>query len=174
MEENWYAVEQQVRDRLNESPGGRADWSPDPWPCPIGASPELRRDHDHSSGELGLGSRNAVVSGALTRARQRARGDEITSRERTPTMHQEERTMHHRILPISCKPYTLNWLPERLIVSHYENNYDAAVGSLNAVRDRLAGMDPTVSSAAEIRALKREELSAISNGALQSTITSLP
>ncbi|PYM55439.1 MAG: hypothetical protein DMD77_19805 [Candidatus Rokuibacteriota bacterium] len=82
-------------------------------------------------------------------------------------MHQEERTMHHRILPIPCKPYTLNWLPERLIVSHYENNYDAAVGSLNAVRDRLAGMDPTASSAAEIRALKREELSAISNGGLQ-------
>ena len=75
--------------------------------------------------------------------------------------------MHHRILPIPCKPYTLNWLPERLIVSHYENNYGAAVRSLNAVRDRLAGMDPTASSAAEIRAFKREELSAISNGGLQ-------
>jgi len=23
--------------------------------------------------------------------------------------------MQHRILPIPCKPYTLNWLPERLI-----------------------------------------------------------
>ena len=30
--------------------------------------------------------------------------------------------MHHRIVPIPCKPYTLNWLPERLIVSHYQNN----------------------------------------------------
>jgi Fe-Mn family superoxide dismutase len=71
--------------------------------------------------------------------------------------------MHHRILPIPCKPYTLNWLPERLIVSHYENNYGAAVRSLNAVRDRLAGMDPTASIAAEIRALKREELSAMAS-----------
>ncbi len=40
--------------------------------------------------------------------------------------------MHHRILPIPCKPYSLNWLPERLIVSHYENSYGAAVQSLNA------------------------------------------
>jgi superoxide dismutase, Fe-Mn family len=71
--------------------------------------------------------------------------------------------MHHRILPIPCKPYTLNWLPERLIVSHYENNYGAAVRSLNAVRDRLAGMDPTAAIAPEIRALKREELSAMAS-----------
>src|SRR5437899_2998564 len=167
MEENWYAVEQQVRDRLNEARAAARTGALNRGLALSGRRPNSRRDHDHSSGELGLGSRNAVVSGALTRARQRARGDEMTSRERTPTMHQEERTMHHRILPISCKPYTLNWLPERLIVSHYENNYDAAVGSLNAVRDRLAGMDPTASSAAEIRALKREELSAISNGGLQ-------
>jgi Fe-Mn family superoxide dismutase len=71
--------------------------------------------------------------------------------------------MHHRILPIPCKPYTLNWLPERLIVSHYENNYGVAVRSLNAVRDRLAGMDPTGAIAPEIRALKREELSAMAS-----------
>lgn len=70
--------------------------------------------------------------------------------------------MHHRILPIPCKPYSLNWLPERLIVSHYENNYGAAVRSLNALRDRLAGMEPT-STAGEIRALRREELSAMAS-----------
>jgi superoxide dismutase, Fe-Mn family len=69
-------------------------------------------------------------------------------------------TMHHRILPIPCKPYSLNWLPERLIVSHYENNYGAAVRSLNALRERLAGLDPTTAATGEIRALRREELSA--------------
>ena len=71
--------------------------------------------------------------------------------------------MHHRILPIPCKPYTLNWLPERLIVSHYENNYGASVRSLNALRDRLASMDLATTTAAEIRALKREELSAMAS-----------
>ena len=68
--------------------------------------------------------------------------------------------MHHQILPIPRKPYALNWLPERLIVSHYEKDYGAAVRSLNALRDRLAAMDLSVAPA-EMRALKREELSAV-------------
>jgi Fe-Mn family superoxide dismutase len=59
------------------------------------------------------------------------------------------------------KPYALSWLPERLIVSHYENDYGAAVRSLNAIRDRLAAMDSDATPGAEIRALKREELSAM-------------
>ena len=74
--------------------------------------------------------------------------------------------MHHRILLIPCKPYTLNWLPERLIVSHYENNYGAVVRSLNALRDRLAGMNLATTTAAEIRALRREELSAMASAVL--------
>src|SRR5215470_2914491 len=67
--------------------------------------------------------------------------------------------MHHQIVPMPCKPYSLNWLPERPIVSHYENNYGGAVRSLNAVRDRLAGIDLFSTPAAELRALKREEMS---------------
>jgi len=74
--------------------------------------------------------------------------------------------MHHRILPIPCKPYTLNWLPERLIVSHYENNYGAVVRSPNALRDRIAGMTAATATAAEIRALRREELSATASAIL--------
>ena len=69
--------------------------------------------------------------------------------------------MHHQILPIPRKPYALNWLPERLIVSHYEKDYGAAVRSLNALRDRLAVMDPSAVAPAEMRALKREELSVV-------------
>jgi len=69
--------------------------------------------------------------------------------------------MHHQILPIPRKPYALNWLPERLIVSHYEKDYGAAVRSLNALRDRLAVLDPSSVSPAEMRALKREELSVV-------------
>ena len=69
--------------------------------------------------------------------------------------------MHHQILPIPRKPYALNWLPERLIVSHYEKDYGAAVRSLNALRDRLAAMDSSSITPAEMRALKREELSAV-------------
>lgn len=69
--------------------------------------------------------------------------------------------MNHQILPLPRKPYALNWLPERLIVSHYEKDYGGAVRSLNALRDRLAAIDPSSVTPAEMRALKREELSVI-------------
>ena len=51
-------------------------------------------------------------------------------------------------------------------MSHYENNYGAVVRSLNALRDRLAGMTPATTTAAEIRALRREELSATASAVL--------
>jgi superoxide dismutase len=40
--------------------------------------------------------------------------------------------------PLSCDPAKLNGLSEKLIVSHYENNYGGAVKRLNA----LAGAVP--------------------------------
>jgi hypothetical protein len=52
-------------------------------------------------------------------ARPRAEGEDIPKRERRLTMYQE-------ITPIPVRPWTLNGLSERLIVSHYENN-DGAV-----------------------------------------------
>jgi len=69
--------------------------------------------------------------------------------------------MHHQILPIPRKPYALNWLPERLVVSHYEKDYGGAVRTLNGLRDRLSALDPSLVTPAELRALKREELSAM-------------
>src|SRR5471032_368983 len=38
-------------------------------------------------------------------------------------------TMNQHIAPIPCKPWSLNGLSDRLIVSHYENNYGAAIRS---------------------------------------------
>ncbi len=69
--------------------------------------------------------------------------------------------MKQQIAQIGCKPWTLNGLSDRLIVSHYENNYGSAVGDLNAIRDRLAEHDLASAPAHEIRALKREELAAM-------------
>jgi Fe-Mn family superoxide dismutase len=65
------------------------------------------------------------------------------------------------IIQIPCKPWTLNGLSDRLLVSHYENNYGAAVQSLNSIWDRLADLDPATASGYELRALKREELMAM-------------
>ena len=49
--------------------------------------------------------------------------------------------MPHEIAPIVIHPWTLNGISERMIVSHYENNYDESVRTLNAVRAELAALD---------------------------------
>jgi Fe-Mn family superoxide dismutase len=62
------------------------------------------------------------------------------------------------IRPLLLKPQWMNGLSERLLVSHYENNYGGAVRRLNAVRARLAVLDWAGAPAFEINGLKREEL----------------
>ena len=68
--------------------------------------------------------------------------------------------MEQEISPIGVRPWTLNGISERMLVSHYENNYGGAVRTLNAVRRELAGMDAST-PAYRLRALKREELVAM-------------
>jgi superoxide dismutase, Fe-Mn family len=74
--------------------------------------------------------------------------------------------MRHSLAPIPCKPWALNGLSERLIVSHYENDYGTAVRSLNAIREELATSDLAAMPAYQIRAMKREELATMGSVAL--------
>ena len=62
------------------------------------------------------------------------------------------------IRPLLLKPQWMNGLSERLLVSHYENNYGGAVRRLNAIRARLAKIDWPHTPVFEINGLKREEL----------------
>ena len=68
--------------------------------------------------------------------------------------------MQQEITPIAVRPWTLNGISERMLVSHYENNYGGAVRTLNAVRGDLAVLDAGAPGY-RLRALKREELIAI-------------
>lgn len=63
-----------------------------------------------------------------------------------------------RVRPFLLKPQWMNGLSERLIVSHYVNNYGGALRRLNAIRARLARLDWTRTPTFEINGLKREEL----------------
>src|SRR2546423_34798 len=56
--------------------------------------------------------------------------------------------MHQDITPIAVRPWTLNGISERMIVSHYENNYGGAVRTLNALRNELAGLQRGVGASA--------------------------
>jgi Fe-Mn family superoxide dismutase len=63
-----------------------------------------------------------------------------------------------RIRPLLLKPQYMNGLSERLLVSHYVNNYGGALRRLNSIRARLAGLDWPRAPVFEINGLKREEL----------------
>lgn len=62
------------------------------------------------------------------------------------------------IRPLLLKPQRMNGLSERLLISHYENNYGGALRRLNAIRARLAGLDWARMPGFELNGLKREEL----------------
>src|SRR5687768_4165395 len=74
--------------------------------------------------------------------------------------------MTQKVAPIAFRPWALNGLSERMMVSHYENVYGGAVRSLNAIRGELPTLIGTGSASGLIRALKREELAAMDSIAL--------
>ncbi|MBM3951033.1 MAG: superoxide dismutase [Rhodospirillales bacterium] len=60
--------------------------------------------------------------------------------------------------PLACDPKNIAGMSERLIVSHYENNYGGAVKRLNAIRAQLAALDFATAPNFVVNGLKREEL----------------
>ena len=66
--------------------------------------------------------------------------------------------MTYNVRPLSCDPKKLKGLSEKLIVSHWENNYGGAVKRLNAITAQLAGLDFATAPVFVINGLKREEL----------------
>lgn len=66
--------------------------------------------------------------------------------------------MSYAMKPLACDPAKLDGLSEKLIVSHYENNYGGAVKRLNAISVQFAEMDFSQAPVFVINGLKREEL----------------
>jgi Fe-Mn family superoxide dismutase len=66
--------------------------------------------------------------------------------------------MPYTIKPLGCDPARIKGLSEKLIVSHYENNYGGAVKRLNLIAEQLAGLDFNSAPGFLINGLKREEL----------------
>lgn len=66
--------------------------------------------------------------------------------------------MTFEMKPLACEPARLKGLSEKLIVSHYENNYGGAVKRLNAIEAQLQSLDVASAPVFVINGLKREEL----------------
>src|SRR6201981_2099587 len=71
--------------------------------------------------------------------------------------------MPYEIKPLACDPTAIKGMSERLIVSHYENNYGGAVQRLNAITKELDELDFTSAPIFVINGLKREELIAMNS-----------
>lgn len=69
----------------------------------------------------------------------------------------------YQMKPLACDPAKLSGLSEKLIVSHYENNYAGAVKRLNAITAQLAALDVSNAQVFLLNGLKREELIAVNS-----------
>src|SRR5438132_2611200 len=71
--------------------------------------------------------------------------------------------MSYRMKPLSCDPAKIKGMSERLIVSHYENNYGGAVKRLNLIDEQLAELDYAKAAGFLLNGLKREQLIAMNS-----------
>ena len=71
--------------------------------------------------------------------------------------------MPDEIKPLACDPTGIKGMSERLIVSHYQNNYGGAVQRLNAITKELCELDFSSAPIFVINGLKREELIAMNS-----------
>jgi Fe-Mn family superoxide dismutase len=62
------------------------------------------------------------------------------------------------VRPLLFKPHRLNGLSDKLLISHYENNYGGALRRLNAIQAKLGTLDWPAAPVFEINGIKREEL----------------
>jgi Fe-Mn family superoxide dismutase len=60
--------------------------------------------------------------------------------------------------PLACDPVALDGLSEKLIRSHYENNYGGAVKRLTAIDSQWRALDVAAAPVFVVNGLKREEL----------------
>src|SRR5205823_6405641 len=65
--------------------------------------------------------------------------------------------MAYTMKPLACDPTRIKGISEKLLVSHYENNYGGAVNRLNAITAQLAELDFAKAPGFVINGLKREE-----------------
>jgi Fe-Mn family superoxide dismutase len=71
--------------------------------------------------------------------------------------------MPYQKKPLSCDPAKIKGMSERLIISHYENNYGGAVQRLNLIDEQLAELDYPKAPGFLINGLKREQLVAMNS-----------
>ena len=73
------------------------------------------------------------------------------------------KSMKYEIKPFSLDPKSVKGISEKVLVSHYENNYVGAVKRLTAIAAQLVELDYSKAPGFVINGLKREELIAMNS-----------
>jgi len=68
------------------------------------------------------------------------------------------KSMPYQARPLSLDPKSITGISEKVLVSHYQNNYVGAVNRLNAIETQLRELDFAKAPNFVINGLKREEL----------------
>src|SRR3981189_2745780 len=119
-------------------------------PRELGKEPPMSTDLDRRQflGVTGLAAVGLVASVDLESGSAHAQTTPTTGGPR----------MAYEIKPIPFNPSGIKGLSEKILVSHYENNYSGAVKRLNAIGTQLAELDFAKAPNFVINGLKREEL----------------
>jgi Fe-Mn family superoxide dismutase len=107
-----------------------------------------RRDFLHG---VGLA---AGVAAASTLVQRPAQAQGVSQPGAKPT---------YEIKPLSLDPKSVKGISEKVLVSHYENNYVGAVKRLIAIAAQMAELDFSKAPGFVINGLKREELIAMNS-----------
>jgi superoxide dismutase, Fe-Mn family len=102
--------------------------------------------------------RAAVLAGtavAATLADGRAHAETATTSGVKP--------MTYEMKPLAFDPQKVKGLSEKILTSHYENNYGGAVKRLNAITAQLAEIDFVKAPVFTVNGLKREQLIAMNS-----------
>ena len=73
------------------------------------------------------------------------------------------KAMPYQVKPMSFDPKAITGISEKVLVSHYENNYAGAVRRLNTITAQLAELDFEKAQGFVVNGLKREELIAMNS-----------
>jgi len=71
--------------------------------------------------------------------------------------------MRYQLAPLYCRPWTLNGISARLIESHYENNYGAALNRLNVISEEIEQLDLGKTADPALTRLKRDQIAALNS-----------
>lgn len=105
---------------------------------------------------IDTGRRDFIAAAGVAAASATVLGANRAAAEANPQTG--AKAMSYQAKPMPFDPKSISGISEKILVSHYENNYVGAVKRLNAIGTQLAELDFAKAPNFVINGLKREEL----------------